>query len=80
MQKFIKIVVQWLSRIWLFVSPSTVAHQTFLSFTVSWRFLKLMSIESVMPSNHLILCYPLLLKIIHNENDLNIIILRDNCC
>ena len=32
-----------------------------LSFTVSWRLLKLMSIESVMPSNHLILCHPLLL-------------------
>ena len=39
----------------------TVAHQTSLSFTNSWSLLKLMSIESVMPSNHLILCCPLLL-------------------
>ena len=36
-------------------------HQTFLSFTISWSLLKLMSIESVMPSNHLILCCPFLL-------------------
>ena len=41
--------------------PTDVAHQTSLSFTISWRLLKLMSIESVMPSNHLILCHPLLL-------------------
>ena len=40
---------------------STAACQTFLSFTISWSFLKLRSIESVMPSNHLILCCSLLL-------------------
>ena len=39
----------------------SAAHQASLSFTISWSFLKLMSIESVMPSNHLILCHPLLL-------------------
>ena len=42
-------------------TPWTVAHQASLSFTVSQSLLKLMSIESVMPSNHLILCRPLLL-------------------
>ena len=42
-----------------FVTPWTEAHQGFLSFTVSWSLLKLMSIESVMTSNHLILCNPL---------------------
>ena len=41
--------------------PTDVAHQASLSFTISWRLLKLMSIESVMPSNHLILCHPFLL-------------------
>ena len=42
-------------------NPWTAAHYAPLSFTISWSFLKLMSIESVMPSNHLILCCPLLL-------------------
>ena len=41
--------------------PRTAAHQASLSFTISWSLLKLMSIESVMPSNHRILCHPLLL-------------------
>ena len=54
-------VVQSLSHVWLFVTPWTAAHQASLSFTVSQSLLKLMSIESVMPSNHLILCRPLLL-------------------
>ena len=49
------------SRIQLFVNPWTVAHQASLSFTISWSLLKLTSVESVMPSNHLILCHPLLL-------------------
>ena len=49
------------SVVWLFETPWTAACQASLSFTVSWSLLKLMSIESVMPSNHLILCYPLLL-------------------
>jgi len=51
-----QVVVQSLSRIWLFATPWTAAHQASLFFTVSWSLLKLMSIESVMPSNHLIFC------------------------
>ena len=53
--------VQSLSRVWLFVTPWTAARQASLSFTISRSLLKLMSIESVMPSNHLIPCRPLLL-------------------
>ena len=53
--------VQLLSRIRLFVTPWTTAFQAYLSITNSWSLLKLMSIELVMPSNHLILCRPLLL-------------------
>ena len=53
--------VQSLSRVRLFVTPWTVACQVSLSITNAWSLLKLMSIESVMPSNHLILCCPLLL-------------------
>ena len=53
--------VQSLSHVWLFVSPWTAARQASLSITNSWNLLKLMSIELVMPSNHLILCHPLLL-------------------
>ena len=55
------VVVQSLSRVWLFVTPWTAAHQASLSFTISRRLLKFMSIESIMPSNYLILCGPLLL-------------------
>ena len=53
--------VQVLSCVWLFVIPWTVARQISLSVTNSQSFLKLMSKKSVMPSNHLILCHPLLL-------------------
>ena len=53
--------VQSLSRVWLLVTPWTAACQTSLSITNSQSLPKLMSTESVMPSNHLILCYPLLL-------------------
>ena len=53
--------VQSLSHVWLFVTPWTEAHQASLSITNSQSLLKLMSIESVMPSNHLILYHPLLL-------------------
>ena len=53
--------VQSLSRVWLFAPPWTAAHQASLSITNSESLHKLMSIESVMPSNHLILWYPLLL-------------------
>ena len=51
-------VVQSLSRIRLFVTPWTVAHQASLSFIIPWSSLRLISIESVLPSNHLILCHP----------------------
>ena len=51
---------QLLSRVRLFVTPWTAAHQASLSITNSWSLLKLMSIESEMPSNHLILCHPFL--------------------
>ena len=53
--------VQLLSRIWLFGTPWTAARQASLSITNSWSLLRFMSIELVMPSNHLILCHPLLL-------------------
>ena len=54
-------VFQSISCVCLFVTSQTVAHQASLSFIISWSLLKLMSIELVMPSNHLILCCPLLL-------------------
>ena len=53
--------IKSLSRVRLFATLWTAAHQASLSITNSWSSLKLMSIESVMPSNHLILCRPLLL-------------------
>ena len=53
--------VQLLSHFWLFVTPWTAVHQVSLSITNSQSLLKLMSIELVMPFNHLILCCPLLL-------------------
>ena len=73
-------LVQLLSHAWLFVIPWTAAHQASLSITNSWSLLKLMSIESVMPSNHLILCRPLLLlpsiflsiRVFSNESVLHI--------
>ena len=55
------IVVQSLSHLQLFAAPWTAARQASLSIAISWSLLKLMSIESVMPSNHLSLCHPLLL-------------------
>ena len=69
-----------LSHVRLFVTPWPVAHQASLSFTVSQSLFKLMSIKSVMPSNHLILCHPLLLlplifpsiKVFSNELALHI--------
>ena len=56
--------VQSLSHVQFFVTPWTVAHQASLSFIISWNFLKFMSIEFVMPSNHLILCCPLILLLL----------------
>ena len=72
--------VQSLSHVQLFVTPWTAACQAFLSITNAWSLLKLMSSESVMPSNHLILCRPLLLlssifpsiRVFSNESVLHI--------
>ena len=72
--------VQSLSRVQLFATPWTAAHQASLSITISWGSLKLMSIETVMPSNHLILYRPLLLlssifpsiRVFSNESALRI--------
>ena len=58
---FSQFSVQLLSSIRLFVTPWTAAHQATLSITNSWSLFKFMSIKSVIPSNHLILCHPLLL-------------------
>ena len=55
------IVVQSLSHVWLFATPWTAGCQASLFFTISWNLLKLMSVKSMMPSNHLILCQLLLL-------------------
>ena len=60
------VVVQSLSHVQLFATPRTAARQASLFFTVSRRLFKLMPIESRMPSNHLILCHPLLLLCIYN--------------
>ena len=54
-------LVQSLRCVWLFATPWTAAHHASLSITNSWSLLKLMSIESVMPFNHLVLCHLLLL-------------------
>ena len=54
-------VVQLLSYVLLFVTPGTAVHQASLSFTISWSLLKLVSIELVMPSTHLTLCFSFLL-------------------
>ena len=55
------VAVQLLSCVQLFVTPRTAACQASLSLTISWSLLNLMSIDSMMPSNHLILCGPLFL-------------------
>ena len=76
--KFQSSSVQSLSHVQLFATPWIIARQTSLSITNSWSSLKLMSIESVMPSSHLILCRPLLLlppippsiKVLSNESTL----------
>ena len=59
--------VQLLGRVRLFATPWTAGHQAFLSITNSWSLLKLMPIELVMPSNHLILCCPLLPPLIFHS-------------
>ena len=57
----VSVSVQSLSRVRLFATPWTAVHQGSLFIANSWSLLKLMSVESLMPSNHLILCCPLLL-------------------
>ena len=72
--------VQLFSHLWLFATPWITSHQASLSITSSQSLPKLMSIESVMPSNHLILCRPLLLlpsivpsiRVFSNESALHI--------
>ena len=54
------VIVQWLSHVWLLVTPWAAPCQAFLPFTISRSLLRIMPIESMMPSNHLILCRPLL--------------------
>ena len=74
------VTVQLLSHVWLFATPWTTARQAPLSSTISRSFLKFMSIELVMPSNHLILCHALLLlpsvflsiRVFSNESALRI--------
>ena len=79
MSRYLFSSVQSLSRVRLFVTPWTAAHQSSPSITNFQSLLKLMSMESVMPSNHLILCCPLLLpsifpsiRIFSNESVLHI--------
>ena len=79
-QVSVSVSLQWLSRVQLFVTPWTTALQASLSITNSQSLPKLMSTESVMPSNHLILCRPLLLlpsifssiRVFSNESVLHI--------
>ena len=74
------VAVQSRSHVWLFVTPWTAACQASLSFTISRSLLKFMSIESVMPSNYLFLCLPLLLlpsifpsiRVLFNDSTLHI--------
>ena len=78
--RFLISSVQSLSCVWLFVTPWTAPRQASPSITNSWSLLKLMSTESVIPSNHLILCRPLLLppsifpsiRVFSNESVLHI--------
>jgi len=78
--------VQSLSHVRLFVTPWTTAHKASLSITNSWSLLRLTSIESVMPSNHLILCRPLLLlpsispsiRVFSNESALHIVLSNEH--
>ena len=72
-------LVQLLSHVPLFATPWTAGRQASLSITNSWSLIKLMSIESVMPSNHLILCHPLLfpsvfpsIRVFSNQSTLHI--------
>ena len=79
MTSFKLVVVQSLCRVQVFATPWTAAHQASLSFIISLSLLKLLSIESVMPSNHLVICHPLLrpsippcIRVFSNESVLHI--------
>ena len=77
---FVAVVVQSLSHVQLFMTTWAAMHQASLFFTISWCLHELMSIELVMPPNHLILCHPLLLlpsvfpsiRVFSNESVLHI--------
>ena len=77
---YVVVVFQSFSHAWLFVTPRTATSQASLSFTISRSLLKLMSTESVVPSNHLILCWPLFhlpsisprIRVFSNESALHI--------
>ena len=60
-QVYVVVIVQLLSHVWVIANPWTVACQASMTFTISWSLLKLMFIVSMMPSNPLTLCWPLLL-------------------
>ena len=64
---YLLFVVQLLGHVWLFTTPWNAARQASLSFTITQSLLRLMSIESLMPSNHLILCHSLLLPSIFSS-------------
>ena len=76
----VNVVVQSASCVWLFVTPWTSIDQTSLSFPISWSLFKVMYFESVIPSNHIILCCSLLLlpsifpsiRVFSNESVLHI--------
>ena len=73
-------VVQWLGHVWLFVTLWNAACRAALSSTISWSLLKFMSIDSMRLSNHLILCFPLILlpsifpsiRVVSNESAVHI--------
>ena len=75
------VVVQLLNHVWFFAAPWTAAHQAFLSFTISWSLLKLMSIESVMPSNPLVLFWELIRVLVSSVEACSIwLFLSVYCC
>ena len=83
-----QLFVELLSHVQLFANPWTATHQTSLSITIHWNFLRLMSIEPVMPSNHLICWHPFLLllsilpiiRVFFNELSLHIKWPKDQSC
>ena len=83
LQSTVIVAVQSLSHVRLFANPWTAVWHASLSITISWSLLKLMSIDSVMPSNHLILSHPFLLlpsvcsniRVFSNESPLHIIVI-----